>query len=91
MQWDLIGWIACIASLTGATLASSYTRRVVFWGWLLFFVGNLCWMAYGVSVAAIPLVVYNALRALLSLRGANNNTVRRKKAIKEQRKLKECQ
>ncbi len=90
MQWDLIGWIACCMSLLGAALATSYTRRIVFWGWLLFFVGNVCWAAYGISVVAIPLVIYNILRAIFSLRGAHNNTLKRKQAIKEQRKIKEC-
>jgi len=86
MMWYLVGWLACCASLGGAVLAGSYSRKQAMWGWLLFFAGNVCWVVYGVSVAAAPLVVYNSFRALLSLRGANNNTIRRKQAIREQRK-----
>ncbi len=86
MQWGLIGYVACLFSLLGAALTTSYSRRKMFWGWLLFFVGNVCWIVYGVTMVAVPLVFYNICRALLSLRGAKNNTRKRKKEIREQRK-----
>jgi len=86
MELGLIGWMACCASLGGAALVTSYSRRKMFWGWLLFFIGNTCWIIYGVTIAAIPLVFYNICRALFSLRGAKNNTRKRKQAIREQRK-----
>ena len=78
MELSLIGWLACAASLTGATLAGSSQQKLVYWGWMLFFVGNLCWVIYGVSTAALPIIAYNTIRAFLSLRGAHNNSKHKK-------------
>lgn len=89
IQPDVIGWVACSISFLGASFATSHSRRLVFWGWLLFFLGNICWILYGISMAALPLIGYNCLRALLSLRGARNNSVRRKQQIKKRREI--CQ
>lgn len=88
-MYDIMGWVACATALVGAALATSYTRRYVFWGWCFFFVGNMCWIVYGAATAAVPLIVYSSIRAIFSLRGAYNNTVKRKQAIREQRKKKE--
>jgi len=82
---DAIGWVACVTALIGATLATSYTRKYVFWGWCFFFVGNMCWILYGAVTATIPLIAYNGIRAIFSLRGARNNTWRRKQAIRQKR------
>jgi len=53
------------------------------WGWLLFFVGNVIWVFYAISLDTLPLVVYNGIRALMSLRGAHNNTLRHIQAVKD--------
>jgi len=79
---DLVGWIACIVSLVGNLLATAYHRKVVMWGWLLFFAGNVVWIFYAISIAMLPLVVYNSIRAVMSLRGAHNNTLRHIQAVK---------
>lgn len=90
MLHDTVGWIACVFALVGATLATSYTRRLMFWGWCCFFIGNTCWVLYGITTATMPLIVYNAIRAIFSLRGAYNNTRRRKQAIRAQREKDSC-
>lgn len=88
---DIMGWVACVTAVIGAALATSYTRKYVFWGWCFFFVGNVCWIIYGATTAAAPLIVYSGIRAVFSIRGAYNNTVKRKQAIREQRKKKELE
>ena len=82
MGHDIVGWIACTVSLVGNLLATAYQRRVVMWGWLLFFAGNVIWIFYAISLDTLPLVVYNSVRAVMSLRGARNNTLRHIKAVK---------
>lgn len=82
MLHDLVGWFACTISLVGNLLATAYHRKVVMWGWLLFFVGNVVWIVYAISLDTLPLVVYNSVRAIMSLRGAHNNTLKHIKAIK---------
>ncbi len=79
---DLVGWFACAVSLVGNLLATSYGRKTVMWGWLLFFVGNVVWVFYAISLDTLPLVVYNSVRAVMSLRGVHNNTLRHIKAVK---------
>lgn len=79
---DLVGWFACGISLVGNLLATAYYRKIVMWGWLLFFVGNILWVFYALSLDTLPLVVYNSVRAVMSLRGARNNTLRYIQAVK---------
>ena len=74
MYGEVAGWLAGIACIFGAILTTSHSRRWAFWGWILFFIGNICWIVYGLAAIAIPVIAYNAVKAGLSLRGAFNNT-----------------
>jgi len=86
MDYDLVGWSACTVSLVGNLLATAYQRKIVMWGWLLFFFGNVIWIIYAISLDTLPLVVYNSVRAIMSLRGARNNTLRHIQAVKAREK-----
>jgi len=83
---DLVGWFACTISLVGNLLATAYHRKIVMWGWILFFVGNLVWVVYAISLDTLPLMVYNSVRAVISLRGARNNTLSHIRAVKAREK-----
>ena len=81
-MFETLGWIACLFSIIGTVLATSYSRKWIMWGWVCFLVGNVFWVFYGFSSAVLPLIVYNSLRIVFSVRGIKNNTLKHIKSTK---------
>ncbi|WP_326542426.1 hypothetical protein [Pseudorhodoferax sp.] len=72
-MWDLVQWPAMAASLAAAWLVASSAERRRAFGFWVFLLSNLLWIAWGVHTAGWALVVLQFGLALMNLRGLRQN------------------
>jgi len=71
-NFDLLGYVAAVLT-TGAfvpqaikTIRSRDTRAISLWMYLVFTTGSAFWLAYGVALESLPVILANAVTFLLS-------------------------
>jgi MtN3 and saliva related transmembrane protein len=69
---DLLGYVAAILT-AGAfvpqavkTIHSRDTAAISLWMYVVFTTGVACWLAYGVALESLPIVLANAVTLLLA-------------------------
>jgi hypothetical protein len=70
---DLIQWPAMAVTVAAAWFTGSEQEHRRKWGFWLFLVSNVLWIAWGVPAAAWALVVLQVALALMNVRGAKKN------------------
>ena len=71
MDWfDTMQWPAMAVTLAAAWLIGSSVERRRNWGFWLFLLSNLLWIAWGTYVSAWALVALQVGLALMNIRGA---------------------
>lgn len=65
---ETIEWMGCIIGLCGASLLAVNSRYSA-WGWVLFLLSNVAWIAFGLMTHADGLVVMQAGFTVTSLLG----------------------
>jgi len=69
-MFDLISWVATIATIGGALLtASNLGARVTGTGFIVFLAGSLCWLGVGLMSGQPALLWTNAVLTVLNLFG----------------------
>ncbi len=73
MLTELIGYMAaslttlCFVPQAVRVLRTRDTRAISLWMYILFSLGVLCWLAYGILLGSKPIIIANAVTLLLSL------------------------
>jgi hypothetical protein len=70
---DWLQWPAMVATLAAAWLVASHRRPRRLWGFAVFVVSNVLWVAWAVPAQAYALVVLQLGLFVLNLRGIRNN------------------
>lgn len=69
---DWVQWPAMVVTVAASWLVASqikWKRNIGFW---LFMLSNVLWIAWGVHVGAIALIVLQVCLAAMNIRGAKN-------------------
>jgi uncharacterized MAPEG superfamily protein len=70
---DFIQWPAMVLTVLAAYLVGSQSKKKRSWGFWIFLISNVLWIAWGVHDTAYALVVLQISLALLNIRGAFKN------------------
>lgn len=70
---DWLQWPAMAVTLAAAWLVASQQRRRRNWGFWLFLLSNVMWIAWGLHASAPALIVLQLGLAALNIRGARKN------------------
>ena len=74
MEWlDLLQWPAMAVTILSAWLVGSQTKHRRSWGFWLFLLSNVLWMAWGWHARAYALICLQFALALMNIRGAAKN------------------
>jgi hypothetical protein len=74
MEWiDHVQWPAMLITLLSAWLVASLKKRRRQWGFWLFLVSNVLWIAWGVYAQAYALITLQVGLAILNIRGVKKN------------------
>lgn len=74
MGWiDLIQWPAMAVTVVAAWLVASQRKFKRNWGFWLFLLSNVLWIAWGLHDGAYALIVLQVFLAVLNIRGAVKN------------------
>ena len=74
MEWiDHIQWPAMVITLLAAWLVASQRKAKRQWGFWLFLLSNVLWIAWGWYASAYALIVLQVGLALLNSRGVAKN------------------
>jgi hypothetical protein len=74
MEWiDHVQWPAMLITLLSAWLVASLKKRRRQWGFWLFLVSNVLWIAWGVYAKAYALITLQVGLAFLNIRGVAKN------------------
>ena len=74
MEWiDHVQWPAMLITLLSAWLVASLKKRRRQWGFWLFLVSNVLWIAWGVYANAYALITLQVGLAILNIRGVKKN------------------
>jgi hypothetical protein len=74
MEWiDHVQWPAMLVTLLSAWLVASQKKGRRQWGFWLFLVSNVLWIAWGVYAKAYALIMLQVGLALLNMRGVKKN------------------
>jgi hypothetical protein len=75
MAWlDAIQWPAMIVTAVAAWFVASQRKFKRNWGFWLFLLSNVLWIAWGLYDRAYALIFLQLCLALLNIRGAAKNT-----------------
>ncbi len=66
MTPDTLQWLGCAFAVTGSLMLASHTNRSG-WGFVLFLISNVFWIAYGIEVGARGLLVMQLFFSITSL------------------------
>ncbi len=66
-------WPAMLVTVIAAWMVASQTKLKRNWGFWLFLLSNILWIAWGLHDAAYALIVLQVCLALLNIRGAAKN------------------
>jgi hypothetical protein len=70
MDWlDLLQWPAMAVTVAGAWLVASRSKQRRNWGFWMFLLGNVLWVAWGWPAGAYALVALQVFLAALNIRG----------------------
>jgi hypothetical protein len=72
-MFDLLQWPAMVVTIAAAWLTASSARTRREWGFRVFLVSNLLWIAWGWSAHAYALIVLQFALAAMNLRGMRRN------------------
>lgn len=70
---DLVQWPAMVVTIAAAWLTASSARRRREWGFRLFLVSNLLWVAWGFHANAYALIALQFALAAMNIRGMRRN------------------
>ena len=74
MEWlDLVQWPAMVVTVLAAWLVASQRKFKRNWGFWLFLLSNLLWVAWGLHDAAYALIFLQLCLGFLNVRGAMKN------------------
>ncbi len=74
MDWiDHIQWPAMVVTLLAAWLVASQKKGRRQWGFWLFLISNVLWIAWGVYAKAYALITLQVGLAFLNIRGVSKN------------------
>ncbi|MFN2516557.1 MAG: hypothetical protein ABR556_10135 [Pyrinomonadaceae bacterium] len=74
MGWiDAIQWPAMVVTVIAAWLVASQRKFKRNWGFWLFLLSNLLWIAWGLHDGAYALILLQLCLAFLNIRGARKN------------------
>ncbi len=74
MDWiNLLQWPAMVVTVAAAWLVASQRKLKRNWGFWLFLLSNVLWIAWGLYDHAYALIVLQAALALTNIRGAAKN------------------
>ena len=71
---DLIQWPAMVASVIAAWLVASSHERKRGWGFWIFLVSNVLWVAWGLHAKAYALIALQVCLAALNIRGVKKTS-----------------
>lgn len=70
---DWLQWPAMLVTVVAAWMVASQKKSRRNWGFWLFLLSNILWIAWGLHDAAYALIVLQVGLALLNIRGAVKN------------------
>jgi hypothetical protein len=70
---DLLQWPAMAVTIVAAWLAASSARRRREWGFRVFLLSNVLWVAWGWHAHAYALVALQFVLAAMNIRGVRRN------------------
>ena len=70
---NLIQWPAMLVTVLAAWLVASRSELKRSWGFWLFLLSNVLWIAWGVFAHAYALITLQVCLAILNIRGARKN------------------
>jgi len=74
MDWiNLLQWPAMVVTVAAAWLVASQRKLKRNWGFWLFLLSNVMWVAWGLYDHAYALIVLQVCLALTNIRGAAKN------------------
>jgi hypothetical protein len=74
LSWlNLLQWPAMIVTVWAAWLVASQRKLKRNWGFWLFIISNVLWIAWGLHDRAYALIILQICLALLNVRGAVKN------------------
>ena len=74
MDWiNLLQWPAMVVTVMAAWLVASQRKLKRNWGFWLFLLSNVLWIAWGLYDRAYALIVLQVCLALTNIRGAAEN------------------
>ena len=74
MDWiNLLQWPAMVVTVMAAWLVASQRKLKRNWGFWLFLLSNVLWIAWGLHDHAYALIVLQVCLALTNIRGAAKN------------------
>jgi hypothetical protein len=74
MDWiNHVQWPAMVVTVAAAYLVGAQTKRRRSWGFWLFIVSNVLWVAWGWWASAYALIVLQFALAVMNIRGAAKN------------------
>jgi hypothetical protein len=74
MDWiNLLQWPAMVVTVAAAWLVASQRKLKRNWGFWLFLLSNVLWIAWGLYDRAYALIVLQVCLALTNIRGAAKN------------------
>ena len=74
MDWiNLLQWPAMVVTVMAAWLVASQRKLKRNWGFWLFLLSNVMWIAWGLYDRAYALIVLQVCLALTNIRGAAKN------------------
>ena len=73
MTLDALQWPAMMFTLLAAWFVASRSERRRRWGFWLYLVSNVAWVAWGVPAGAWAVVVLQFCLAAMNIRGARRN------------------
>ena len=74
MEWlNHIQWPAMVVTLLSAWLVASQKKGRRQWGFWLFLLSNVLWIAWGAYAKAYALIILQVGLALLNIRGVSKN------------------
>lgn len=68
MTPNVLQWFGCAFGVTGSLVLASRTTRSG-WGFILFLISNVFWIAYGIEIGARGLLVMQVFFSITSLIG----------------------
>ena len=73
MNLDALQWPAMMLTLVAAWFVASRSERRRRWGFWIYLVSNVAWVAWGVPAGAWAVVVLEFCLAAMNVRGARRN------------------